>query len=96
MNLENQFCHFYDEDAFKAFMKERGSEVACVIVEPVPANCGLLLQRPEFLKLLREETRAAGALLIFDEVISGFRLGATGASGLFGIEPDIVLWEQDA
>lgn len=81
-----------DEDAFRALMAARGSEVAAVIVEPVPANCGLLLQRPEFLRLLREETRRHGALLIFDEVISGFRLGPGGAAAHYGIEPDLLTY----
>ncbi len=79
-----------DEEAFRAFMAQRGSEVAAVIVEPVPANCGLLVQRPEFLRLLREETTRAGALLIFDEVITGFRLGPAGAAGKYGIAPDLL------
>ncbi len=79
-----------DEEAFTAFMRARGPEVAAVIVEPVPANCGLLRQRPEFLRLLREETARAGALLILDEVISGFRLGPHGAAGAFELEPDLL------
>jgi glutamate-1-semialdehyde 2,1-aminomutase len=60
-----------------------------VIIEPVPANHGLLLQRREFLESLRAETRRCGALLIFDEVISGFRLGAGGAAEQLGIVPDM-------
>ena len=79
-----------DEESFRALMRARGSEVAAVIVEPVPANCGLLLQRPEFLRCLREETKKAGALLIFDEVISGFRLGPGGAADHYGIRPDLL------
>jgi glutamate-1-semialdehyde 2,1-aminomutase len=79
-----------DPAAFQAFMAERGGEVAAVIVEPVPANCGLLVQEQSFLELLRAETKAHGALLIFDEVITGFRLGATGAAGHYGIEPDLL------
>lgn len=81
-----------DAEAFKALMAARGREVAAVIIEPVPANCGLLLQRPEFLRLLREETARHGALLIFDEVISGFRLGAGGAAAHYGIEPDLLTY----
>jgi glutamate-1-semialdehyde 2,1-aminomutase len=60
-----------------------------VIIEPVPANNGLLLQRPEFLATLRRETARAGTILIFDEVISGFRLARGGAAELFGITPDL-------
>jgi glutamate-1-semialdehyde 2,1-aminomutase len=81
-----------DPEAFKAFFAERGSEVAAVIVEPVPANCGLLLQTQEFLQLLRDETAKAGALLIFDEVISGFRLGPGGAAAHYGITPDLLTY----
>ena len=79
-----------DEAAFRELMRARGREVAAVLIEPVPANSGLLLQRPEFLRLLREETRRAGALLIFDEVISGFRLGPGGAAAHYGIAPDLL------
>ncbi len=78
-----------DEDAVARLFAERGAEVAAVIVEPIPANAGLLLQRPEFLTTLARSTRDAGALLIFDEVISGFRVGPAGAAGLYGIEPDL-------
>jgi glutamate-1-semialdehyde 2,1-aminomutase len=79
-----------DPSAFSELMRARGSEVAAVLIEPVPANSGLLLQRPGFLRLLREETARAGALLIFDEVISGFRLGPGGAAAHYGIEPDLL------
>lgn len=65
-------------------------EIAAVIIEPVPANHGLLLQRQAFLQTLREETRRRGALLIFDEVISGFRLARGGAAERLGIVPDMV------
>ncbi|MBL4850350.1 MAG: glutamate-1-semialdehyde 2,1-aminomutase [Planctomycetes bacterium] len=79
-----------DEAAVREFFAQRGSEVAAVIAEPVPANCGLLLQRPEWLACLREETEKAGSLLILDEVISGFRLGPGGAAALYGIKPDLL------
>jgi glutamate-1-semialdehyde 2,1-aminomutase len=81
-----------DEDAFRAVMRERGDEIAAVLIEPVPANAGLLLQRPEFLRLLREECSRHGALLIFDEVISGFRFGPAGAAGHYGIVPDLATY----
>jgi glutamate-1-semialdehyde 2,1-aminomutase len=71
-------------------LRRDGDKIAAVIIEPVPANNGLLLQRPEFLAALREETRRAGTLLIFDEVISGFRLARGGAAERFGITPDLV------
>ena len=59
------------------------------LVEPIPANNGLLLQRPAFLELLRQLTRDCSALLIFDEVISGFRVARGGAAELYGITPDL-------
>jgi glutamate-1-semialdehyde 2,1-aminomutase len=73
-------------------MAERGDEVAAVIIEGIPANSGLLIQRPEFLAALREECTRHGALLIFDEVITGFRVGPGGASVLHGIEPDLATY----
>ncbi len=60
-----------------------------MIIEPVPANNGLLLQRPEFLQALRALCDRYGALLIFDEVISGFRLGPGGAAAHYKIKPDL-------
>ena len=66
-----------------------GDRIAAVIIEPVPANNGLLLQRPEFLQTLRALCSQHGALLIFDEVITGFRLGAGGAATHYGIRPDL-------
>ena len=81
-----------DEDAFRAVMRNRGPDIAAVLIEPVPANAGLLLQRPEFLRLLREECSRHGALLIFDEVISGFRIGPEGAAGHYGIAPDLATY----
>jgi glutamate-1-semialdehyde 2,1-aminomutase len=66
-----------------------GDDVACVIVEPVAANMGLVAPVPGFLDGLLDACRSAGALLIFDEVITGFRLGAGGASGAYGVQPDL-------
>lgn len=76
------------EEAFSKFK----NEIACVIIEPVPANNGLLLQGKEFLEFLREICTANKTLLLFDEVISGFRLSFTGAAGLFNIKPDIITY----
>jgi glutamate-1-semialdehyde 2,1-aminomutase len=64
-------------------------ETACVIVEPVAANMGLVAPQPGFLEGLRKECDRTNALLIFDEVITGFRLGSDGASAMFGITPDL-------
>ena len=79
-----------DEDALEALFARRGSEIACVLIEPLPANAGLLVQRQEFLARLRALTREHGACLIFDEVISGFRVAPGGMCELTGIEPDLV------
>jgi glutamate-1-semialdehyde 2,1-aminomutase len=78
-----------DEAAVQALFAKEGERIAAVIIEPVPANHGLLIQRREFLEQLRRVTRAHGALLIFDEVISGFRLARGGAAQLLGITPDL-------
>ena len=68
---------------------ELGEDVACVIVEPVAANMGLVPPSPGFLEGLRAACDQAGALLVFDEVITGFRLGPGGAQGRFGVTPDL-------
>ena len=81
-----------DEAALEAMFAQHGGEIAAAIIEPVPANYGLLPQRPEFLRTLATLCRKHGALLILDEVISGFRLGFTGAAGLYGMEPDLVTY----
>ncbi|MCB0667465.1 MAG: glutamate-1-semialdehyde 2,1-aminomutase [Saprospiraceae bacterium] len=65
-------------------------DVAAIIIEPVPANNGLLVQRPEYLKTMRDLCTKHGVLLIFDEVISGFRIGFEGAAGHYDIQPDIL------
>ncbi len=78
-----------DEAALDAAFAAHGEELAAVIIEPVPANAGLLVQRREFLASVAERARRAGALLIFDEVITGFRLGAGGAAAALGITPDL-------
>jgi glutamate-1-semialdehyde 2,1-aminomutase len=78
-----------DEAAAEKLFAAEGERIAAVIIEPVPANNGLLLQRPEFLKALRALTTKHGALLIFDEVITGFRLGKGGAAEHYGIRPDL-------
>ncbi len=80
---------YNDIDAFIKAVREVGDRLAAVIVEPVAGNYGLIIPDVEFLKALREETQRAGALLIFDEVITGFRVGLGGAQGLFGIRPDL-------
>ena len=78
-----------DDDALTALFDREGDRIAAAIIEPVPANNGLLLQRPRFLATLREHCTRHGALLIFDEVISGFRLGPGGAAAHYGVHPDL-------
>jgi glutamate-1-semialdehyde 2,1-aminomutase len=78
-----------DEPALDQLFAREGESLAAAIIEPIPANHGLLLQRPAFLERLRRLTREAGALLIFDEVISGFRVAPGGAAELYGVTPDL-------
>jgi glutamate-1-semialdehyde 2,1-aminomutase len=78
-----------DGEALERAFREHGDDLAAAIIEPVPANAGLLLQGRELLLHLAELCRNAGVLLIFDEVISGFRLGPAGAAGALGITPDL-------
>jgi glutamate-1-semialdehyde 2,1-aminomutase len=79
-----------DEAAAEELFAERGREIAAVLIEPLPANSGLLVQRREFLAALRALTQRHGALLVFDEVISGFRVAPGGMTELTGITPDLV------
>jgi len=79
-----------DSEGLCQLLRDEGSDIAAVIIEPMPANNGLLIQRSEFLQTLRDETRKAGVLLIFDEVISGFRIARGGAAQRYGITPDLV------
>jgi len=81
-----------DEEGLRRVMAERGAEIAAVIIEGVPANSGLLVQRPEMMRLIRDECTRCGALLILDEVITGFRIGPAGAAALYGIEPDLATY----
>jgi glutamate-1-semialdehyde 2,1-aminomutase len=80
---------YNDGAAVSALFDRHGHEIAAVIVEPVAGNMGCVAPQPGFLAHLRLLTRSADALLIFDEVITGFRLGLGGAQGLFGIAPDL-------
>ncbi len=81
--------HFNDLDAVKELFARQGEEIAAVIVEPVAGNMGLTLPRPGFLEGLRAVTRQCGALLIFDEVMTGFRVAYGGAQDLYGVTPDL-------
>ncbi len=80
---------FNDAAGVAAFLRERGRDVAAVLVEPVAGNMGVVPPAEGFLAALREETARAGALLIFDEVITGFRVAWEGAQGRYGVRPDL-------
>ncbi|MBT5793472.1 MAG: glutamate-1-semialdehyde 2,1-aminomutase [Deltaproteobacteria bacterium] len=80
---------FNDTEQVRKMFAEEGGEIAALIVEPVAGNMGAIPPAPGFLETLREETKKAGSLLIFDEVITGFRVSLGGAQNLFGVIPDI-------
>jgi len=81
-----------NEEALTDFFRKHGDKLAAVIIEGVPANNGLLIQRHDFIRFLRGLTEQYGALLIFDEVITGFRLGLGGAAAYYGIRPDLLTY----
>src|SRR5438874_2967634 len=80
---------FNDVDAVQAAFDANKEQIAGIILEPVPGNAGLYLPQPGYLEFLREITRAQGALLIFDEVMTGFRLARGGAQERFGLTADL-------
>ena len=80
---------YNDAEGVRALFEREGKNIAALIVEPIAGNMGVIPPIPGFLQTLREETKKAGALLIFDEVISGLRVSLGGAQKLFGITPDI-------
>ena len=82
-------CPLDDLEAVEYLFAEHGDEIAAVVIEPLPANNGLLVQRPEFLNGLRKLCDTHGALLVFDEVISGFRFKEGSYGDLCGVTPDI-------
>jgi glutamate-1-semialdehyde 2,1-aminomutase len=81
-----------DKEALTKAFAEFKDQIAAVIIEPIPANNGLLLQEKEYLQFLRDICTQNGTLLIFDEVISGFRVGFDGAAGYYQIKPDIITY----
>jgi len=87
---------YNDDDALDAAFDRYGADLAAVIVEPVAANMGLVPPIEGFLTRLRDRCTAAGALLICDEVITGFRLGPSGAQGRYGITPDLSMFGKVA
>ncbi len=80
---------YNDPAGLEAALKQHGAKIAAVIVEPVVGNMGCVVPTREFLTALREQTSKAGALLIFDEVMTGFRVAYGGAQSIFGIVPDL-------
>ena len=80
---------YNDPDAVRAAFAANPNDIAGIIVEPVPGNAGLYLPQPGYLDFLREITRANDALLIFDEVMTGFRVALGGAQALYGVRPDL-------
>ncbi|EMY78438.1 putative glutamate-1-semialdehyde-2,1-aminomutase [Leptospira weilii serovar Ranarum str. ICFT] len=81
-----------DETAVEKIFETEGKNIAALIIEPLPANYGLLIQRKEFLLKIVEVAKKHGTLVVFDEVISGFRTGLQGMAGLSGIRPDLVTY----
>ncbi len=80
---------YNDIDGFIKLMKEKGESIAGVILEPIAGNMGMVPPVDGFLQTLREYTQSYGSLLIFDEVMTGFRVAKRSAQGLFGIKPDL-------
>ena len=80
---------YNDIESVRRLVERHPDEIACVIVEPVAANMGVVPPAEGFLAALRELTREAGALLVFDEVVTGFRIGVGGAQAHYGVEPDL-------
>jgi glutamate-1-semialdehyde 2,1-aminomutase len=80
---------YNDTAGFGEAMRRSGKEIACVIIEPVAANMGVVMPRMDFLSAVRKLTEKAGSLLVFDEVITGFRFTYGGVQSLFGIVPDL-------
>jgi glutamate-1-semialdehyde 2,1-aminomutase len=89
---ETIVCPLNNKEAVKEAFSKFKNEIACIIVEPVPANNGLLLQDKDYLQFLRDICTENKSLLIFDEVITGFRIGFTGAAGHYNIKPDIITY----
>jgi glutamate-1-semialdehyde 2,1-aminomutase len=80
---------YNDPQQLRDAFRQHGDRIACVIVEPVAGNMNLIAPQPEFLKTMRELCTQHGAVLIFDEVMTGFRVGLQSAQGLYGITPDL-------
>ncbi|MFC1496895.1 glutamate-1-semialdehyde 2,1-aminomutase [Verrucomicrobiota bacterium] len=82
---------YNDQKSMREVFENFGNEIACIIVEPIAANMGVIPPESGYLQFLREITSSNNALLIFDEVITGFRVGLSGAQGLYGVTPDLTV-----
>lgn len=82
---------YNDAAAVERIVREQGRQLACIILEPIAGNMGVVPPAPGFLETLRRLTQEQDILLVFDEVISGFRVGYGGAQGLYGIKPDLTI-----
>lgn len=85
-------CPLDEETQLEKIFEVHGKEIACVVIEPLPANYGLLIQRKDFLEKVAKLAKAHGTLLLLDEVISGFRVALGGMAKLTGIRPDLVCY----
>jgi glutamate-1-semialdehyde 2,1-aminomutase len=82
-------AQYNDLEGLKKLFEQEGQNIAAVILEPVAGNMGVVLPEPGFLQGLRQLTRQAGSILIFDEVMTGFRVSYGGAQARYGIDPDL-------
>ncbi|MEX2648355.1 MAG: aspartate aminotransferase family protein [Alphaproteobacteria bacterium] len=83
-----------DEGTLERALERQGSDVAAVLMEPILCNCGVIAPRPGYLERARTLCRNAGAMLVFDEVITGFRFGLGGAQAMLGVTPDIAVFAK--
>lgn len=89
---ETLVCDLNNIEMLERVFQEHGSEIAAVILEPLPANFGLLKQKREWFEAIMTLAKKSGSLVIFDEVISGFRVGLNGMAGTLNIKPDLVTY----
>lgn len=87
-------CQWNDIDALKEIIEENHKEIAAIITEPVMCNTGCILPSPGYLNEMRKLTEKFGIILIFDEVITGFRMGLTGAQGYYNVTPDLTVFAK--
>jgi glutamate-1-semialdehyde 2,1-aminomutase len=83
-----------DEEALEGALAREGEDIAAVLMEPILCNCGVIVPKPGYLERARALASQAGAMLVFDEVITGFRFGLGGAQGLLGVTPDLAVFAK--